>query len=44
MKEMDTSMNISEILTHYAEENSPYNAMAFPIFETSIFYLSLIHI
>ena len=40
MKEMDTSMNISEILTHYAEENSPYNAMAFPIFETSIFYFN----
>lgn len=31
-------MDTSEILTRYAEEDSPYNAVAFPIFETSIFY------
>lgn len=33
-------MDTSEILTRYAEENSPYNSMAFPIFETSIFYFN----
>jgi len=35
---MDMKMDISKILTRYAEEDSPYNAMTFPIFETSIFY------